>query len=138
MRRKRILLAVIVLVVFCLGLLVGRRTGRFPVALHSDSTGNRAGCVDFHDAKAHAGENACISGRVLRVFTSRSGNTFLDFCQDYHGCPFGSVIFSSDKTKFGDLQSLNGRQIEIRGPISVYQGKPEIILRDPEQIRLAQ
>ncbi len=93
--------------------------------------------MDFHDAAPHAGETGCVSGRVVRVSASRGGNTFLDFCEDYRDCPFTSVIFSSDKNKFGDLASLAGRQIEIRGPITVYQGRPEIIIRDPEQIRLA-
>jgi len=96
-----------------------------------------AGCVDFHDAGPHAGDTGCVSGRVLKVFTSQGGNTFLDFCEDYRECPFTSAIFSSDKHKFGNLQSLAGRQIEIRGPITVYQGRPEIIIRDPEQIRMA-
>jgi exonuclease VII large subunit len=95
------------------------------------------GCVDIHDAAPHAGETGCVSGRVLRVYTSRGGNTFFDFCEDYHDCPFSSVIFSSDKRKFGDLQSLSGRQIEVHGLITVYQGRPEIIIRDPEQIRVA-
>jgi len=142
MRRRQILVAVIVLVVFCLGVFVGRRARRSPstpssFASRSSSPGEMAGCVDFHDAAPHAGETGCVSGRVLRVFTSRGGNTFLDFCEDYRECPFTSVIFSSDKNKFGDLTSLAGRQIEIRGPITVYQGRPEIIIRDPEQIRLA-
>jgi hypothetical protein len=96
-----------------------------------------AGCVDFHEADAHAGEMGCISGRVLRVYTSRSGTTFLDFCADYRSCPFGSVIFSSDRNKFGDLQKLSGQSIEIHGAITVYQGRAEIIIRDPEQIRAA-
>jgi len=142
MRRKQIIVAAIVLVVFCLGVIVGRRAGRSPLtnsssAWRSSSSGESAGCVDFHDAAPHAGETGCVSGRVVRVFTSRGGNTFLDFCQDYRDCPFTSVIFSSDKNKFGDLASLTGRQIEIRGNITAYQGKPEIIIRDPEQIRLA-
>jgi hypothetical protein len=142
MKRKRILVAGIVLAVFCLGVLVGRRAGRSPsttssFASGSSSRGETAGCVDFHDAGPHAGETGCVSGRVLKVFTSRGGNTFLDFCEDYRDCPFTSTIFSSDKHKFGDLQSLAGRQIEIRGPITVYQGRPEIIIRDPEQIRMA-
>jgi DNA/RNA endonuclease YhcR with UshA esterase domain len=93
--------------------------------------------VDFHDAGPHAGEAGCVSGRLVKVFASRGGNTFLDFCEDYRDCPFTSVIFSSDKKKFGDLESLVGRQIEIRGTITVYQGKPEVIIREPEQIRLA-
>ena len=142
MRRKQILVAGIVLAVFCLGILVGRRAGRSPApmssfASRSSSQGEVAGCVDFRDAGAQAGETGCVSGRVLRVFTSRGGNTFLDFCEDYRDCPFSSVIFSSDKDKFGDLQFLAGRQIEIRGPITVYQGRPEIVIRDPEQIRMA-
>jgi hypothetical protein len=142
MRRKQILVAVIVLVVFCLGVFVGRRAVRSPwgassFASRASSSGNAAGCLDFHDAGPHAGETVCVSGRVIKVFTSRGGNTFLDFCQDYRDCPFTSVIFSSDKNKFGDLESLAGRQIEIRGPIAVYRGKPEIIIRDPEQIRVA-
>jgi hypothetical protein len=141
MRRELILVVGIILAVFCLGVLVGRRAGRSPSATSSfasrSSSREMAGCVDFHDAGAHAGETGCVSGRVLKVFTSRGGNTFLDFCEDYRDCPFTSVIFSSDKHKFGDLQSLAGRQIEIRGPITVYQGRPEIIIRDPEQIRMA-
>jgi len=142
MRRKKILVAGIVLAVFCLGVYVGRRAARSPssvstYAWRASPRGESAGCVDFHDAGPHAGETGCVSGRVLRVFTSGGGNTFFDFCQDYRACPFSSVIFSSDKGKFGNLQSLAGRQIEIRGPITVYQGRPEIIIRDPEQIRLA-
>ena len=143
MRRKQILVAGIVLAVFCVGVLVGRRSSRFPLATSSSasqfsSSGNTGGCVDFHAAGPHAGQPGCVSGRLMKVFASRGGNTFLDFCEDYHNCPFTSVIFSSDKSKFGDLDSLVGRQIEIRGPITVYQGKPEIIIRDPEQIQLAQ
>jgi len=119
--------------------LVGRHAGRSPsapsFASHPKSSGESTGCIDFRGAGAHAGETGCVSGRVLRAFTSKSGNTFLDFCADYHACPFTSVIFSSDKSKFGDLQSLAGRQIEIRGPITTYQGRAEIIIRDPEQIR---
>ena len=140
MRRQRILAAGTVLVVFCLGVLVGRRTGRPPsssLPSRDPSGGEAATCVGIHDAAALAGKDGCVSGRVLKVFTSKGGNTFFDFCEDYHDCPFTSVIFSSDKSKFGDVQSLAGRQIEIRGSITVYQGKPEIILRDAGQIRVA-
>ena len=135
-------MAGIVLAFFCLGVLVGRHAGRRPssastYASRASPQGESAGCVDFHDAGPHAGETGCVSGRVLRVFTSRGGNTFFDFCEDYHACPFSSVVFSSDKQKFGNLESLAGRQIEIRGLITVYQGRPEIIIHDPDQIRMA-
>jgi hypothetical protein len=93
-------------------------------------------CVDFHEAGQHTGETVCISGRVLRVYTSRSESAFLDFCPNYRDCPFSSVIFASDRTKFGDLNALNGREVEIQGRISVYNGRPEIVIHDPEQVHV--
>ena len=98
----------------------------------------QGGCLAIRDAGRHTGENTCVEGRVLRVFTSRSGSTFLDFCQDYRNCPFASVIFATDRSKFGNLGSLEGRNIEILGEITTYKGRAEIILRDPKQIRVPQ
>ena len=95
------------------------------------------GCVDIHDAAAHIGQEGCVAGRVLRVVASRGGNTFLDFCEDYRNCPFSAVIFSSDRPKFGNLDTLRGRQVEIRGSIKMYNGRSEIIIHDPEQVRSA-
>lgn len=94
------------------------------------------GCLAVRDAGRHTGENTCVAGRVLRVFTSRSGTTFLDFCQDYRNCPFASVIFAKDRSKFGNLGSLEGRKVQILGEITTYNGRAEIIIRDPKQIRV--
>jgi hypothetical protein len=78
-----------------------------------------------------------VAGQVVRVYTSRGGNTFLDFCQDFRDCPFTSVIFAADKDKFGDLESLRGKSVELRGAITLYAGRAEIIIHDPQQIRNA-
>jgi hypothetical protein len=98
---------------------------------------DRGPCVDFRQAPSHAGETGCVSGLILRAFTSKAGNTFLDFCSDYKNCPFSSVIFASDRDKFGNLEALAGRQVEIHGLISTYNGRAEIIIRDPQQIQAA-
>ena len=95
-------------------------------------------CVDFRQAKSHAGENGCVAGFVFKAYTSRSGNTFLDFCADYRNCPFSSVVFASDRKKFGNLGSLAGREVQIRGLITTYQSRAEIIVRDPWQLRVSQ
>jgi len=96
-----------------------------------------SGCINFSEAAKYTGQQACVSGRVLRVFTSRTGNTFLDFCADYRNCSFTSVVFASDRTKFGDLSTLQGRDIELRGEIRLYHNQPEIVVSDPSQIREA-
>jgi DNA/RNA endonuclease YhcR with UshA esterase domain len=93
--------------------------------------------VDIRNVGPLVGTNGCVAGLVLRVYSARTGNTFLDFCQDYRTCPFSSVIFASDRDKFGNLESLQGKRVEIRGDIITYQDRPEIIIRDPQQIRSA-
>jgi DNA/RNA endonuclease YhcR with UshA esterase domain len=90
--------------------------------------------VDIRNAALQVGKSGCIAGLVLRVYSARTGNTFLDFCQDYRTCPFTSVIFAADKNKFGNLESLQGKRVEIRGDIMSYQGHAEIIIKDPRQI----
>ena len=92
-------------------------------------------CVDIRNAAQVVGKTGCISGLVLRVFTARSGNTFLDFCQDYRACPFTSVVFSAEKSSFGDLDTLQGKRVEIRGDVVSYHGRAEIIIHDAGQIR---
>jgi hypothetical protein len=94
-------------------------------------------CTDIQNASTLEGKHGCVAALVLRVYTAGSGNTFLDFCQDYRSCPFTSVIFSTDKAKFGDLGSLQGKRVEIRGDVVDYQGRAEIILHGPEQVRSA-
>lgn len=142
-RRQIAAVAAVVLVICAFVGLVAYRWGRWRGVSESRPAGaarasSSTGCLDFHNAAAHIGETSCVSGRVLRVFTSRSGNSFLDFCADYRDCPFTSVIFESDRSKFGNLGTLTGRQVEIRGAIVPYQGHAEIVIHDPDQIREAQ
>ncbi len=151
MKRRPILVVTgLLLVAFALGVRVGSRFSRRPVMNAADplplpsasSPGAPAGvspppCEDIRNAGPLVGKSGCVAGLVLRVYSARTGNTFLDFCQDYRTCPFSSVIFASDKSKFGDLESLQGKRVEIRGDVVAYQGRAEIILRDPQQVRSA-
>lgn len=116
---------------------VGLRHAAGPEPSRTARQNAEGGCLDFRSAGQHTGENTCVEGRVLRVFTSRSGNTFLDFCADYRNCPFTSVIFVSAHSEFGNLAALEGRNVEIRGEITSYKGRAEIIIRTPQQIRVA-
>ncbi len=155
MQRRPILAVTGLLVLaFVLGLGVGTRFGRKPASIPADpitrqplgadyataqasASSTPSPCVDIRNAGPLVGSSGCVSGLVLRVYAARTGNTFLDFCEDYHSCPFSSVIFATDKSKFGDLGSLQGRRVEIRGDVVSYQGRAEIVIRDPQQVRSA-
>ncbi len=87
----------------------------------------------YTDAPNHVGEKAVITGTVLKVFTSKSGVIFFDFCQKSSSCPFSAVIFASDADKFKDLGKYQ-REVKLTGVIKSYKGKAEMVIEDPEQI----
>lgn len=91
--------------------------------------------ISYTEAPNHVGEYVCVVGKVDHTYTSRKGTTFLNFCPDYKTCPFGAVIFSSNAIKFTNPKQYEGRIVEITGLIRSYQGRPEIILDDPSQIK---
>lgn len=112
-------------------------TRKRPAFRQNDATtAENAPCVPYTEASSLVGNSSCVTGRVLKVFTSKAGNTYLDFCEDYRSCPFSSVIFSQDRVKFGNLSSLQGQVVEIRGLVSYYKERPQIIIRAPEQVKL--
>lgn len=94
-----------------------------------------ADCISIEQAAKRVGSNACVTGKVLHVGHSKSGTTFLDFCEDAKTCPFVVVIFARDLRDVGDVEQLAGKTIEISGKIEEYNGRAEIILKDLKQLR---
>ena len=88
------------------------------------------------EAENHVGEYATIVGKVYEVFGSRKGTIFLDIGGRYPNNPFSAVIFSRDASKFGNVRVYQGKTVEITGRIQKYRGTAEIILNDPEQIKV--
>jgi endonuclease/exonuclease/phosphatase family metal-dependent hydrolase len=62
---------------------------------------------------------------------------FLNF-EDKRPPAFTAVIFSDNWPKFsGDLRELyNGKIVEIRGLITKYQDRPQVVVTRPEQIKI--
>ena len=104
-----------------------------PVAANAATTVS-AGTISYTEAPNHIGEEARVTGTLLRTYTAKSGVTFLDFCKDYKTCPFTAVIFSDDIKKFPDLDSYVGKTVTLTGRIKSYQGKAEIILDEASQL----
>jgi DNA/RNA endonuclease YhcR with UshA esterase domain len=93
-----------------------------------------ADCISFADARHYIGKSQCVSGTIFHVKEGSNGVTFLDFCEDYEVCPFTVVVFSGDLRKIGDVRQLQGRSIQITGTIEEYDGRAEIILKNPRQL----
>jgi len=95
-----------------------------------------AACLPFQEAPKKLGSTVCITGQVLSVNRSPSGTAwFLNFCEDYKTCPFSAVVFARDLRDVGDVRMLEGKTIEVQGKVQLYQGVPEIIIRDARQLK---
>ena len=89
-----------------------------------------------NEAPNHAGQNVTVEGTVSEVDHATSGRvTFIDMGGHYPNNTFAAVIFKDDAGKFPDVDTLNGRTIDVTGLIRLYQGRAEIILNDPAQIK---
>ncbi len=93
------------------------------------------GTYDYTDALAHIGEYASVRGTLVKAYTSKTGTVFLDFCASYKTCQFSGVIFADDAKKFGDLSRYEDTTVTLTGKISSYEGKAQIVLSDPNQLK---
>jgi hypothetical protein len=93
-----------------------------------------ADCIPFPEASKHIGETKCVSGKVMHVEQGDKGVHYLDFCEDYHVCPFTAVIFPSDLKHIGDVRHLQGKTVELHGDVKEYDGRAEIIISESWQL----
>ncbi|MGH7083677.1 MAG: hypothetical protein ACREFN_01620 [Acetobacteraceae bacterium] len=94
-----------------------------------------AAAISDGQAASHVGQTSTVCGKVASVYTSRRGATFLDFGADYPIESFTAVIFGSARAGFGQLGGLRGQQVCVTGSIDLYRGRPEMILRQPGQLK---
>ncbi len=108
--------------------------GGQPIA--KEQTNIVAGCASYLDAGKFIGEEKCVTGKVDNIYVSSGGTTFFDFCPDYKTCAFSAVIFKSDSFNFPEAKQYQGKTVEITGLVKTYQGRPEIILNNADQIKI--
>jgi DNA/RNA endonuclease YhcR with UshA esterase domain len=86
------------------------------------------------EAAKHVGETATITGTVDGVHQSGKGNIFLNMGGKYPNQAFTAFIPSSSAAQFSNSQQYEGRTVSVSGKITLYKGKPEIIVNSPSQI----
>ena len=87
------------------------------------------------EAKAHVGQTVTVEGAVSDVHTVATGVTFIDLGGHYPDNAFTAVIFAANAGKFPNVSALNGKTVDITGPVQLYKGTPEILLNDAAQIK---
>ncbi len=96
----------------------------------------RAETIAPSEAKNHVGQNLTVEGVVAEVHHAASGGAiFVDIGGRYPNAQFTAVIFQDDFDKFPDVDSLEGKTVDVMGAIKLYNGRPEIVLTDPAQLK---
>jgi DNA/RNA endonuclease YhcR with UshA esterase domain len=86
------------------------------------------------EAAKHVGETATVTDRVDGVHQSGKGNIFLNMGGKYPNQAFTAFIPASSAAQFSQPQQYEGRTVAVSGKITLYRGKPEIIVTSPSQI----
>lgn len=86
------------------------------------------------EAAKHVGETATVTGKVDGFHQSGKGNIFLNMGGKYPNQAFTAFIPSASAAQFSNPQQYEGRTVAVSGKITLYHGKPEIIVTSPAQI----
>jgi DNA/RNA endonuclease YhcR with UshA esterase domain len=87
-------------------------------------------------AASHVGETATVEGVATATHVSTKGTEFINFGDRYPNEDFTAVIFAENAPQI-DVSEYPGKKLDVTGKIQLYQGKPEIIVRSPDQLRVA-
>ena len=92
--------------------------------------------VSWKDAADHYGEYRTVEGIVVTTYRSEKA-IFLNFHPDYKN-HFTTVIFVSDWSNFNEQPEIyyHNKKVRITGKIKEYKGKPEIIVKNKDQIKI--
>jgi len=88
------------------------------------------------EASKHIGETATVMDKVDAVHQSGKGNIFLNMGGKYPHQIFTAFIPAASASQFSDIQQYEGKTVAVSGKITLYQGKPEIIVRSPSQLMI--
>ncbi|MEQ1854545.1 MAG: hypothetical protein ABMA01_23495, partial [Chthoniobacteraceae bacterium] len=90
------------------------------------------------EAGKHAGEEATITGKVVAVSKSGKGTIYLNLGDRFPKQVFSGVILARDQEKVGDVHAYEGKTVAITGRIELWDQKPQIVIRTPDQIQLSE
>jgi DNA/RNA endonuclease YhcR with UshA esterase domain len=92
--------------------------------------------ISAKDAANYIDKSVTVIDTVTGVYLSKSGTYFINMGGDYPDNAFTAVIFKSDTSKFHNVESLEGKVVEVTGKVKEYREKPEIVVEKVKQVRV--
>lgn len=106
------------------------------VARTDDAYQNARDAHDLDGAHHALGQPGSFKGTVSQLFEQRDGDlAILDFDKNYRTA-LTAIVRNADFAKFPELKPLEGKEIIVSGKFTDYQGRAQIQITDPDQIKL--
>jgi hypothetical protein len=96
--------------------------------------------VSIDSVAKYQGKTVTVCSKVQGIFVSKGEKktTFISFGNPYPNSIFTAVIFDADlpNFKYNPSEYLKDKNVCITGLIKIYNGKPEMILSDEDQLKI--
>lgn len=92
--------------------------------------------ITSDNAKDFVGKVVTVKGEVSQVTTTKSNTTFINIDGKYPDNKFTLVIFKDDASRFPEVNTWEGKTIEVSGKVELYRDRPQIILKELKQIKI--
>jgi hypothetical protein len=99
--------------------------------------GHRVPTISAYDADRFIGEFARVYGRIYEAWYSyETDEYFLYFGEPYPYQDFTVIISGRDARRFSRRPEryFAGRHIAVTGIVSIFEGKPEMVVREKHQV----
>lgn len=91
--------------------------------------------ITTSEVNKYLNQTVTVKGYIAEVVMRPKVN-YLNFDKKYPDNTFTTVIFPDDMYKFEDLMKYQNKNVKVTGRISLYKGKPQIIINSTSQIKI--
>jgi micrococcal nuclease len=90
--------------------------------------------INYEEAENYLGQRVIVKGKIINT-AQLEDITFLNFSQYYRNT-LSIIIFNNNLSKFDyqPAEYLKKKEIMVLGEIEIYEGAPQIIIENPENI----
>lgn len=91
---------------------------------------------DLAGAGKLIGKRGSLQGTVAQLYSPRDHDiAILDFAKDYKSA-VTAIVKPANYSKLPSLQSLVGKHVLVTGTFTAYQGRPQIEVTSPSQVKI--
>jgi DNA/RNA endonuclease YhcR with UshA esterase domain len=108
-----------------------------PLLAEEAKTNSPPPIIQASEAKGHIGINAVVAGKIVEV-NKAAKIVHLNFEKPFPKQPFEAVVFGRSTNQFPDLDQLKGKNVEVSGKITDYQGRAQIVLESTNQLKVVE